>query len=117
MTAPTIAARAGGALDLRPRSHAAVGYLAAGAAVIAVYFLLPGDAQSVVYVLLGLSAVCAILVGASRNPVGDRLPWYLFAGGIFLQAAGDAVFGYYEIWLDREPPTPSAADVPKPKKS
>jgi signal transduction histidine kinase len=111
VTAPTIAARAGGALGLRPRSHAAVGYLAAGAAVIAVYFVLPGDAQSVVYVLLGLSAVCAILVGASRNPVGDRLPWYLFAGGIFLQAAGDAVFGYYEIWLNREPPTPSAADV------
>jgi len=111
VTAPTLAARAGGAFGLRPTSREAVWYLAAGAAVIVGYFLLPGDAQSVVYVLLGLSAAGAILVGATRNPVGQRLPWYLFAGGILLQVAGDAVFGYYEIWLDREPPTPSVADV------
>ena len=111
VTAPTLAARAGGAFGLRPTSRAAVWYLAAGAAAIAVYFVLPGDAQSIVYVLLGLSAAAAIVVGATWNPVGERLPWYLFAGGILLQVAGDAVFGYYEIWLDREPPTPSVADV------
>ena len=42
---------------------------------------------------------------------GERLPWYLFALGLLGQVAGDAIFAVYEVQLNREPPSPSIADV------
>jgi signal transduction histidine kinase len=91
---------------------AASGFLAAGAVAIAVYFLLRGDAQSIFYEAIGLSAVAAISVGAVRNlAAGARLPWHLFSLGLLGQVAGDAVFTFYEVQLNREPPTPSIADA------
>ena len=54
----------------------------------------------------------AIYVGARANlPPGERLPWNLFALGLLGQVAGDAIFAVYEIQLNREPPSPSVADV------
>ncbi|HEY6960777.1 MAG TPA: HAMP domain-containing sensor histidine kinase [Gaiellaceae bacterium] len=89
-------------------------FLAAGAAAIGVYFLLPahGDAQSIFYEVIGLACVGAIYVGAARNlPRAARLPWNLFAVGLLAQVAGDAIFSIYEIGLNREPPSPSVADA------
>jgi signal transduction histidine kinase len=99
---PTVAdgARAGWAL------------IVAGLAAIGLYFLLPPDAQSIFFVVVGFGAVCAIDLGARRNlAAGDRLPWRLFALGLLGQVAGDAIFAVYEVSLDREPPSPSVADA------
>ncbi len=90
---------------------AAYGYLAAGIAATALYFVLPARPQAVWYVVVGLSAVAAILVGTRRNLQRDRLAWYLFAAGIAAWAGGDAIFDWYEIQLGKEPPLPSVADA------
>jgi signal transduction histidine kinase len=96
---------------LRTGTHAWV-FLGAGALAIAGYFLLPPDAQSVFYVVIGFASVVAIYLGAMRNlPRGQRLPWQLFAFGLLGQVAGDAIFAIYEVSLNREPPSPSIADA------
>jgi signal transduction histidine kinase len=93
---------------------AAWAFLAAGLVAIVVYFLLPahGNAQSVFYVAIGAASVIAIYTGSVRNlPRGERLPWQLFAFGLLGQVAGDAIFAVYEVSLNREPPSPSIADI------
>ncbi len=62
--------------------------------------------------MIGGAAVLALAVGTIVNvPAEDRLAWWLFTGGLATQVAGDIVSSVYEIGLDREPPTPSAADA------
>ena len=113
MTSHSVSERAAPAPTSRRRSApVAWAYLALGAVAIATYFLLPPDAQSVFYVVIGAASVAAIFVGAVRNlPTGKRLPWFLFALGLLGQVAGDAIFAFYEVSLNREPPSPSIADV------
>lgn len=115
MTSPTISERAAPGVAARLRSTSASwAYLGAGAVAIAVYFGLRGhpDAQSIFYVVIGAASVVAILVGSAWNlPRSERLPWQLFAFGLAGQVAGDAIFAFYEISLNREPPSPSIADV------
>jgi signal transduction histidine kinase len=87
-------------------------FLAAGVAATGVYFALPPKAQSVFYVVVGAASVAAIYVGAGRNVSrSQRLPWYLFALGLLGSVVGDAIYAVYEVQLNREPPSPSAADV------
>src|SRR5215831_645116 len=96
----------------RFRTEPAVSALAVGAGAIGLYFLLPANAQSVFYVVIGAAAVGGIYLGAVRNlPSAERLPWFLFAAGLLCQVAGDAIFAVYELHLDREPPSPSVADA------
>ena len=85
-------------------------FLAAGAAAIGVYLLLPDDAQAVLYVVIGLAAVAAVLHGARDREEG-RFSWRLFAIGLLCAVVADAISGFYEIDLDKEPPVPSSADV------
>lgn len=87
-------------------------FLAAGIVAIGAYFLLPPNAQSVFYVVIGFCSVAAIYIGTMRYlPAGERLAWHLFALGLLCQVAGDAIFAVYEVELNREPPNPSIADV------
>jgi signal transduction histidine kinase len=102
-------ASGGGGLASIPRASKL--FLVSGGAAVAVYPFLPSDAQSIVYVLIGLAAVCAMYAGARLRPKAERLTWYLFAAGFLCEIAGDAVFALYEVRLDREPPLPSVADV------
>ncbi len=93
-------------------SSAALVALAAGWSAIAVYFLLPGDVQSVLYVVIGALSISAIVIGTIRNlEPGDRLAWYLFAAGLLCQVAGDTIFAVYEVHLNSEPPSPGVADA------
>jgi signal transduction histidine kinase len=111
VTSSTLTGRAAAARVVLP-SPAAAAFLGAGGAATAVYFLLPPNAQSIAFVVVGLVCACTIYLGATRNATrADRLPWYLFALGILLEVAGDAIFAFYEIQLDREPPAPSVADA------
>jgi signal transduction histidine kinase len=103
--APALAAR----LRAAPASWA---FLGGGVAAIGIYFLLPSNAQSVFYVVIGLCSVVAIWIGTTRHlPPGERLAWHLFAFGLLCQVAGDTIFAVYELQLNREPPNPSIADV------
>ena len=92
-----------------PRAWAAAG--AAGAALTGVYFLLPqaGAAQVALGGVVGFAAAACLALGAARQPVRtDRLAWLLLAAGVSGFAAGDVLFGVYEL-ADRAP-FPSAAD-------
>jgi signal transduction histidine kinase len=108
-TTPSYVFAGGQALGALPRASKV--FLAVGAAAIAVYMVLPADAQSVAYILVGLAAVGAMWAGARLRPEAERLPWYLFVAGFLCEIGGDVVFTVYELGLDREPPLPSAADV------
>jgi signal transduction histidine kinase len=90
---------------------AANAYLLAGTLATVVYFALPARPQAVWYVLIGASAVLALVVGPRMYLAADRLPWYLFAAGIAAWVAGDAIFDYYDVQLGTEPPLPSVADA------
>jgi signal transduction histidine kinase len=94
---------------VRP-SRRSLAFLGLGWAAIGVYFLLPGDAQDVLYVLLGLAAVTAILFGAQGLDRG-RLAWRLFAVALLSNVVADAISGYYEIALNKEPNVPSVVDA------
>ncbi len=60
------------------------------------HFLLPEVSQDVFYILVGLSAVAAILEGGRRQPTGRQLPLYLFAGGLLVNVVGDVIYIVYE---------------------
>jgi signal transduction histidine kinase len=113
VTSLTPTERALPALTARVRGAPATWtFLAGGGIAIGIYFLLPSNAQSVFYVVIGFSSVAAIWIGTRRYlPPGERLAWHLFALGLLGQVAGDAIFAVYELQLDREPPNPSVADV------
>ena len=113
MTSLTPTERAVPALTAHIRGAPATSaFLTGGTIAIGIYFLLPANAQSVFYVVIGFSSVAAIWIGTQRYlPPGERLAWHLFALGLLGQVAGDAIFAVYELQLDREPPNPSIADV------
>ncbi|GID52169.1 hypothetical protein Aco03nite_005730 [Actinoplanes couchii] len=69
----------------------AFGVLAALAVVI--YQFLPDDRWwlTATQVGIGWVSVTAILAGAHRMPRRERLPWWLFAAGVFANATGIAV--------------------------
>ncbi|GAA4938817.1 hypothetical protein GCM10025331_25920 [Actinoplanes utahensis] len=46
---------------------------------------------TVMQVAIGWTGVAAILIGAHRMPRRDRLPWWLFAAGVFSNATGIGV--------------------------
>src|SRR5690242_14649959 len=88
-------------------------YLVAGLAAIVVYFLLPWNsfAQTLVYDAIAVSAGMAAVAGARLHRPALRLPWYLFAAGLFAFAVGDVLFNLYAFVWHRDPPVPSVADA------
>jgi signal transduction histidine kinase len=82
-------------------------FLAAGLILCVVYFLVPqGNAQSVVYDLIGVSSSIAIAGGVYLNKPDYRLPWFLFALGNLFFAVADIIFN-----IIVNPPVPSVADA------
>jgi signal transduction histidine kinase len=75
--------------------------------IIGVYFAVPrGNAQSVIYDVIGVGSAVAIAVGVRRNAPSLRTPWLLFALGNLFFAVADIIFN---ILVD--PPVPSVADA------
>jgi signal transduction histidine kinase len=85
-------------------------YLGAGALATGVYYLLPAPARAVLNVVVGASAVAAIVVGVSWHRPARRLAWWLIAAAQGLFVAGDALFSINELVLGIEP-FPSLADA------
>jgi diguanylate cyclase len=96
---------------MRTKSRLWKTYLVGGAASIAVYFLSGAPSfQLVLYDLIALVAGVTILFGIRRNRPAAKRAWYLLAVGILLWAAGDVIWGCYELVLHRVAPWPSVAD-------
>jgi diguanylate cyclase (GGDEF)-like protein len=85
-------------------------YLVCGFAAAGASLWLPEPAYSIVYDLVGLSAVAAILAGVRLQRPARPGIWYGLAGGLVLFVAGDAVYTVYEQVLQIEP-FPSPADA------
>jgi diguanylate cyclase (GGDEF)-like protein/PAS domain S-box-containing protein len=87
-------------------------YLAAGAIGTALYvFVAPFKGSGPVVNLLGISGVLAVLYGVRRNRPRSRLPWLLFALGLFLFWLGDVyTYSYARLW-DVVVPFPSFGDA------
>jgi signal transduction histidine kinase len=90
-------------------SRRAAAILTAGAVAIGAYYLIPPDAQEVLYVLIGLTAVLAAGTRAWLR-ADARSAWLLFTAGLACSAIGDAISAVYAVHLNESPPTPSVAD-------
>ncbi len=86
-------------------------YLAVGALLLVVHAVLETGSlpQSLLYDVIGGSAVAVALVGVWRNRPDRRLPWVLMAIGQASFVAGDLLWNWYEVI--GEDPFPSLADV------
>src|SRR3954465_8674380 len=81
--------------------------LGAAVVLIGVYFAVPrGNAQSVIYDVIGVGSAVVIAGGVRRNAPSLRTPWLLFALGNLCFAVADIIFN---ILVD--PPVPSVADA------
>ena len=85
-------------------------YFAVGTVAIGVYFLLPDFVQNLAFILIGVSAGVAILVGVKRHRPDKPLAWYALAGGILMFVVGETIRAYYENVLGVKSPFSSAAD-------
>jgi Diguanylate cyclase, GGDEF domain len=85
-------------------------YLACGLLVSGASLALPDLAYSVVYDLVGLSAVVAILCGMRLHRPARRGIWYGLAAGLAVFVVGDVVYSVYAYALHLEP-FPSPADA------
>ena len=85
-------------------------FLVVGVAAPGIYFLLPAGVQNFGYDAFGLACVGAIVVGLRCNRPARPVVWWLFAGGVLLFVAGDALLSAYQsIYGDQ--PFPSPADA------
>ena len=87
-------------------------YLVVGGVATALYSLVPPFAGSGPLInLLGLSGVVAVIVGIRLNRPESRLPWWLFAFGLFLFWLGDVYTYSYPKLFHADVPFPSAGDA------
>src|ERR671936_212210 len=88
-------------------------YLVAGCVVTGIYFLLPFNTveQAVLYDAIGASSVLAVIAGTLLCKPEKWLPWYLFALGLAAFTIGDTIFNLYAYAWNKNPPSPSVADV------
>jgi signal transduction histidine kinase len=66
--------------------------IAAGVALVALYFALPVGVQDWLYPAIGAASAVAIGLGTRLNRPAHPLPWLLFAAGNLLFAVGDSLF-------------------------
>ncbi len=66
--------------------------------------------SGLVFNLIGGSAIVALVIGARRNAVTSRVPWYLFAIGVALFVTSGVLSWNYERLFGTAQPFPSVAD-------
>jgi PAS domain S-box-containing protein len=85
-----------------------------GAAVLGglgYYFFPPLAKSGPFFNVLGLSSVAAIVVGVRLHRPASKLPWVLFALGLFLFISGDFITYNYNKLFGHDIPFPSIGDV------
>jgi len=87
-------------------------YLAAAAlGGLAYYFFPPLAKSGPFFNILGLSSVAAIVLGIRLHRPASKLPWVLFAVGLFLFISGDFITYNYTRLFGHDIPFPSVGDV------
>ena len=77
-----------------------------------------GDTDNTLAELMGDLGLCAVAVAAGVSCVlravtargGLRVSWLLFAASASTAGLGNGIWGWYELVLHRDPPSPSLAD-------
>src|SRR5450631_3061795 len=83
-----------------PRVQLWQGYLAACAALMFLYMVVsPFKGNAALINGIGLTAWIAVIVGIRRNRPERPLPWWLFAGGLFLYWMGDVYTYSYPTYI------------------
>jgi diguanylate cyclase (GGDEF)-like protein/PAS domain S-box-containing protein len=77
---------------------------------VAVYGLIPSEAQAGAFTLMSVMAVIVLIVGVVRGHPERPLAWRLLTAGIGLLVVGDVVAWFLTSVLDRELPVVSMAD-------
>ncbi|WP_367320426.1 putative bifunctional diguanylate cyclase/phosphodiesterase [Streptomyces sp. HUAS ZL42] len=85
-------------------------FLIAGGLEAIAYLLVTAPVRNLFSPMLAAAATLAILVGIRRSRPRPAGPWCLFAAGIGLLAAGDWIFGSFQV-AGTEVPVPSVADA------
>ena len=88
----------------------AVGYLPWMAALTIVFYIFPPQAD-ITWLVMGLSSVTAIAVGARRNRPRRATPWLLQAIGVLMYALGDTSYNVLTKLMGFSNPFPSIADA------
>jgi diguanylate cyclase (GGDEF)-like protein len=80
---------------------------------ILAYLVLPNNEvlTSLWQVGVGYVSAAAIMLGASRQPAGARLPWWLFALGVFSNASGLGVDQFLVTYLGHDGMPPTLGDA------
>jgi diguanylate cyclase (GGDEF)-like protein/PAS domain S-box-containing protein len=87
------------------------GYLAFGALLLVLYFLVPPfKANGILFNVIGVSSAIAILVGIRLHKPRTPQAWKLFAGGQLLFVTGDAFYYGYNAVFHHDVPFPSLGD-------
>lgn len=86
-------------------------YLLGGAALLAVWELVPPLKVGPIFNVIALSSPVAIVLAVGRNKPEHRLPWYLFALGQTLFVAGDIITYNYDKFFGTDLPFPSIGDI------
>ncbi|UYQ60659.1 hypothetical protein [Streptomyces peucetius] len=76
--------------------HAWWWFLAAGAVVIIVYLIVAAPVRHLLSLVLAACATVAVLVGIRWHRPRPSRSWYLFAAGMVLFTAADAIFGAFQ---------------------
>src|SRR5437879_2470907 len=87
-------------------------YLVAGGVAAVLYLFVPTlGAKGPFFNLIGISSVVAIVAGVRLHRPTRALPWYLFAGGMFVFLVGDIFYYTIPRFTHRPVPFPSTGDV------
>jgi PAS domain S-box-containing protein len=78
---------------------------------LAYYFFPPLAKSGPFFNILGLSSVAAIVLGIRLHRPASKLPWVLFAVGLFLFIFGDFITYNYTRLFGHDIPFPSVGDV------
>jgi PAS domain S-box-containing protein len=87
-------------------------YLAAGGMAAVLYLTVPTlNEKGPFFNLIGISSVVAIAAGIRLHRPTRPLPWYLFAGGMFVFLVGDVFYYTIPKFTHQTVPFPSTGDV------
>src|SRR5437879_11167766 len=87
-------------------------YLAAGGMAAVLYLTVPTlNEKGPFFNLIGISSVVAIAAGIRLHRPTRPLPWYLFAGGMFVFLVGDVFYYTLPCFTHQPVPVPSTGDV------
>ncbi len=86
-------------------------YACGGAALTAVYLMLPVPRPGWLFNAIAISSPIAIVIAVRLWAPQTRLPWYLFALGQALFVAGDVITYNYPTFFGKDLPFPSIGDV------